>query len=746
MALMRGTATPKAASPRAASRAADRVAVAALAAAASFGAHPAWGEALPTPPGATAHGLASAMGQGLPVLAAIAFVSALMACCVAGGAALVLARAGLLRTLQASPWTKALADIESAGARLSGVVAQAGTAQGQIAAATEAARAAARGAEAAMGSLAGTQARMCAWLQAAEDGKAKITALADQCGRLTEIMPELLGGAVESMQARGLNELDATQARLNQTAAAIDGAAASLHEGMAALLATATQQTESAHASQQQAEGLTAQIAQLAELPALLQAAMPSGPAAGTAELMDLLTRLDHGVDRIDGAAGALHGGVAALAHTAQHHAALHIKFADLASLQEQLAHDLPGQAAHTLQAIQARGEAVIDRIGAECTDNATGLERAIEAAATRLHREIDTVAATAAARDMAMLHAETLLRTAAQAALAWPEAAAQAGTQAATQHAQALQACLGRAETLAQELSTLAAPLAGAAAAWPPAFAAVPEAAARLAVAGDALVDQAASLVRTQDLAEAAYAGQAARQTGADAIILETHTQLAGRIESALLASQSHVTAAEDMATRLALQTDRIADLLHAGQDTACRLAVSVEAAMAAAAAPQRPAETPQSDPQAQAALAELGARIEQVTAAATLLAARAEAQEKATQGVADAALALVREAAPAAIAPAAIAPAAIKLPPAQPAPAPCLQDTVQAVQTHAACLQIAAAAAARAAAHHQHGALPHGFCAPDMLAAIDVSIRQLQSAATALALASDAVVGRAA
>jgi hypothetical protein len=173
-----------------------------------------------------------------------------------------------------------------------------------------------------------------------------------------------------------------------------------------------------------------------------------------------------------------------------------------------------------------------------------------------------------------------------------------------------------------------------------------------------------------------------------------------------------------------LALQTDRLADLLDSGVHIAARL----EAAAAQAAAPAVEVERSSNDLAApDGRLAELEAAIGTVQAAAARLAQGAEAQEVALTRVTEAAaqvasLALVETA------------------PAKAAEVSLSRLVGMATETEQ--LQAVAERLAEAAMRGEAVALTPELVSqtPILLATIETSIHRLQGAATALALASDA------
>ena len=494
----------------------------------------------------------------LGLLAGTVFVATLAA----SACAAVLARRRLLQPLAA-----ALAGIDAAGERLASIAGHAGSTLDEFDVVTKAARAAARDTASGVVGLAECQTRQRNWLKFAEADQARVRALADQCERLTEVMPALLGGAVDSMKARGLAGLDDTAMQLRQSGAGIESAAITLQLGLAALHESTARQDKAEAQSERRTVELSRQVALLAELPALLRAELPP-PAPGeapiiAAELAAVAARLDQSAGRIDNAAGALQAEMGALAHIAADHTALQTRSAGVAAMYERLARDLPAQTADALGAIEAHARSVVNRIDGQCAEQTGRIETSIGAAAERLQAGIAALSGATASHKAALEAGDALLRASASAAHDWPQAAAaallrgiedvqasaerlsQAAGAATAERIKALDACLGRAVSLGEALPGLVESLADTAAAWPPCASALTEIAAR----GDAALGAVREVIE----------------------VLQDHASAAGQTATAVLQPvPTTLTAApvpDEATTELAATMSRIARRLEAAQ-----------------------------------------------------------------------------------------------------------------------------------------------------------------------------------
>jgi hypothetical protein len=328
----------------------------------------------------------------LPLAGLIAGASAIAAALGAGLVSILTASRKV-----ASPLDMALENIEAACDRLATVANLATRAQDSIAAAAETAADAAKNSALTVTRLAetasDTQARLRDWLVTADSSQDRAATLANQCTRLTEILPDLLGGAVETMQARGLAAIDGTVAILQETAGAMAATAGGLEDSVAAVTAAVTVQVEAAAAGQRMADGLTRQCQQLGEsLPDIIIGAIAPIMVRDKSTLDSLVDRLDQAASVIETSVAALHDGVAGMAVLAADQTVWHESHSAIVRHCERLSSDLPDMASGAVCAIDARSQAALQSI--EVGMHQCRLD--IEEAATNLRNEVVALAEAA--------------------------------------------------------------------------------------------------------------------------------------------------------------------------------------------------------------------------------------------------------------------------------------------------------------------------------------------------------------
>jgi hypothetical protein len=326
----------------------------------------------------------------LPLAGLIAGASAIAAALGAGFVALFTASRKVAR-----PLDMALENIEAACDRIAAVAKLATRAQDNIATAAETAANAAKDSSSTVARLAETttaaQARLRDWLVTADASQEKAATLANQCVRLTEILPDLLGGAVETMQARGLAAIDTTLMRLRETAGTMEFATSALRDEMAAAAAGVTAQVAATADGQNLADRLARQCQLMTEsLPDILMDAISPITARDKSALDCFVDRLDRAAGLIETSTAALREGVEGITILAADHTAWHDSHSAIVRICERLSSDLPLMASDVIDTIEARGRAALESI--EGGVNARSLD--IAETTTRLRNEVAGLAA----------------------------------------------------------------------------------------------------------------------------------------------------------------------------------------------------------------------------------------------------------------------------------------------------------------------------------------------------------------
>jgi hypothetical protein len=322
---------------------------------------------------------------------------------IAGASAIAAALgAGLVSIFTASrkvssPLDMALENIEAACDRLATVAKLTTRAQDNIAVAAETAADAAKDSALTVARLAETtleaQARLRDWLVTADASQDKAATLANQCTRLTEILPDLLGGAVETMQARGLAVIDNSVARLRDAAETIGSAADALRDGVAASTEGVTAQVAAAMEGQNMADGLSRQCQLLTEsLPEILIGAIAPIISRDKSALDSFVDRLAQAASLIDESTFALQDGVAGMKVLATDHTAWNERHSAIALQSQRMCTDLSNMASAAVGALEAHSEAALDSIERGTTQGRVDME----AVAASLREEVAALAAEA--------------------------------------------------------------------------------------------------------------------------------------------------------------------------------------------------------------------------------------------------------------------------------------------------------------------------------------------------------------